>query len=96
MKVRWTESALEQLDSIHDYIARNSEIYAKRMVEKITRRTMRIADHPLSGRRVAEYDLEQIREVIEAPYRIIYYIMPDQVDIIAVLHGAMNVLRDGQ
>lgn len=35
----------------------------------------------------------QIREVIEGAYRIIYHIKPDQIDVIAVLHGACNVLR---
>lgn len=50
--------------------------------------------HALSGRCVPEYDMEQIREVIEDPYRIIYYIKPDQIDIIAVLHCSRNVLND--
>ena len=40
--------------------------------------------------------MDQIREVIEKPYRIIYHIKPDQIDVIAVLHGARNVLRAGE
>jgi hypothetical protein len=32
----------------------------------------------MSGRVVPEFELEQIREVLEGPYRIIYYIKPDQ------------------
>jgi toxin ParE1/3/4 len=62
------------------------------MVDRLTRRSQQIAEQPLSGRRVPEYDLEQIREVIEWPYRIIYYIKPDQIDVIAVFHGARNIL----
>jgi len=38
--------------------------------------------------------MDQIREVIEGPYRIIYYIKTDQIDILAVIHGAMDILRD--
>jgi toxin ParE1/3/4 len=34
--------------------------------------------------------------LIEGPYRIIYHIKPDQIDVIAVIHGARNVLRDGE
>jgi plasmid stabilization system protein ParE len=52
-----------------------------------------MAEFPLSGRRVPEYDMEQIREVIEGAYRIIYHIKPDQIDILAVVHSAVNVLR---
>ena len=37
--------------------------------------------------------MEQIREVIEGPYRIIYYIKPDQIDVLAVIHGSQDILR---
>lgn len=46
----------------------------------------------MSGRRAQEYDMDQIREVFVGSYRIIYYIKPDQIDVIAVLHGTMEVL----
>ena len=94
MRVNWTITAQEHLQDIYNYIARNSSDYALRMVDRLTRRTQQIADVPFSGRRVPEYDIEQIREVIEHPYRIIYYIKPAQIDIIAGLHGARNLLSD--
>ncbi|HPL18770.1 MAG TPA: type II toxin-antitoxin system RelE/ParE family toxin [Spirochaetota bacterium] len=94
MKVYWTDTAEEHLDAIYRHIARNSEVYAKRVVDVITQRSIQIGTFPLSGRMVPEYEMDQIREVIEGPYRIIYYIKPDQVDVIAVLHGAQNVLRE--
>lgn len=93
MDVHWTETAEEHLDSIYAYIAVNSEAFALRMVDRLTRRSQQIAEHPGSGRRVPEYDLGQIREVIEGPFRIIYHIKPTQIDVIAVLHGARNDLR---
>lgn len=93
MKVQWTDTAEGHLDAIYAYIALDSPEYAKRMVDSITRRSQQIADFPLSGRRVPEYDTDQIREVIEGPYRIIYHIKPDQIDVVAVIHGAMDVLR---
>ena len=93
MNVRWTETALEHLAAIHAYIAQNSPAYATRVVDRVTRRSQQIAQFPLSGRRVPEYDLGQIREVIEPPYRIIYHIKPDGVDVLAVVHGARDVFR---
>jgi plasmid stabilization system protein ParE len=62
------------------------------MVDRLTRRSQEIADFPFSGRRVPEYDIEQIREVIEGSFRIIYHIKSDQIDVLAVIHGARNVL----
>ncbi len=92
MKVHWTDTAESHLDSIYNYISINSPAFAKRMVDRITNRSMQIADFPLSGRKLPEYDMDQIREVIEGPYRIIYYIKPGQIDVLAVLHGARDVL----
>jgi len=94
MKVHWTDTAEGHLDAIYAYIALDSPEYAKRVIDRLTRRSQQIADFPLSGRRVPEYDADQIREVIEGPYRIIYHIKPDQVDVVAVIHGAM-LLRSG-
>lgn len=37
---------------------------------------------------VPEYEEPEVREVIERPYRIIYRIKPDQIDILAVVHSA--------
>jgi plasmid stabilization system protein ParE len=93
MKVHWTETAEGHLDAVYAFIAQDSPAYAKRTIDRLTRRSQQIADFPFSGRRVPECDLEQIREVIEGPYRIIYYIKPDQIDILAVIHAAMNILQ---
>ena len=87
MKVLWTENAIDHLANIYEYIAFNSPTYARHMIDRITRRTEQIAEHNLSGRKVPEYDAEDIRELIEKPYRIIYRIKPDQIDVIAVIHG---------
>jgi plasmid stabilization system protein ParE len=88
MKVVWTENAIRHLQNLHDYIAANSPIYAKRMVGRITRRTEQIADHPFSGRKVPEYDVENVRELIEPPYRIIYRVNAKKIEILGVVHGA--------
>jgi toxin ParE1/3/4 len=57
----------------------------------LTRRSEQIANFPFSGRLVPEFETEQLREVIEGSYRIIYYIKPEQIDVIAVLHAAQNI-----
>jgi len=88
MRIHWTQNAIEHLVNIYEYIALNSPTYAKRMVDRITRRSEQIAAQPLSGRKVPEYQTEDIRELIEKPYRIIYRIKADQIDVLAVIHGA--------
>lgn len=88
MRIHWTENAIKHLVNIYEYIAFNSPTYAKRMVDRITRRSEQIANHPLSGRKVPEYKADDVHELIETPYRIIYRIKPDQIDVLAVIHGA--------
>jgi plasmid stabilization system protein ParE len=58
MKVHWTENAIEHLVNIYEYIALNSPTYAKRTVDRITRRSTQISDYPLSGRKVPEYETD--------------------------------------
>ena len=64
------------------------------MVDRLTRRSQQIAEFPLSGRIVPEMKMEQIREVIEGPYRIIYYLKSYQIDVLAVLHGSQKNLSN--
>ena len=92
MKVFWTNTAVNHLSAIYTYIAQNSPQYAARMIDRLTRRSQQIASFPLSGRVVSEFETKQIREVIEGSYRIIYYIKPDQIDILAVLHSAQQIM----
>ncbi|RLJ17529.1 type II toxin-antitoxin system RelE/ParE family toxin [bacterium endosymbiont of Escarpia laminata] len=94
MKVHWTETAEQHLEAIYSYIARDSKTYALRTVDRITKKSQQIRAFPLSGRQVPEYEMEEIREVFVGPYRVIYYIKSNQIDVIAVIHGAMEVLRD--
>jgi len=88
MRVHWTENAIDHLVNIFEYIEINSPTYARRVVDRITRRSEQIAEQPLSGRKVPEYDAKDIRELIEKPYRIIYRIKQNQIDVIAIIHGA--------
>ena len=91
MNVFWTDTAIQHLLSIYSYIAQNSPQYARQTIDRLTRRSQQIASFPRSGRVVREFETEQIREVIEGSYRIVYYIKPDRIDILAVLHGSQQI-----
>ena len=91
MKVYWTQTAIENLSAIYNYVAQTSPQYASRIVDRITKRSEQITIFPLSGRTVPEFENQQIREVIEGLYRIIYYIKPEQIDVLAVIHGSQHI-----
>jgi len=48
----------------------------------------------MSGRKVLEYEADDISEVIEKPYRIIYRIKSEQVDVLAVVHCRQLLPKD--
>src|SRR6185437_1378714 len=72
MKVAWAQEAQERLQEIEDFISRNSPEMAVRLIEKLLERGDRLASFPRAGRRVPELDSQDIREVIEGNYRIVY------------------------
>jgi addiction module RelE/StbE family toxin len=88
MRVDWTHTAIDHLLAIYEHIAQDAPWYAQRTIDRLTRRSEQIAIFPQAGRMVPEYEAPDIREVIERPYRIIYHIKSDQIDILAVVHGA--------
>ena len=91
MKVYWTDTAVQHLLAVYEYIGQDTPIYAQRVIDRIIQRSEQIMDFPQSGRMVPEYEEKDVREIIEKPYRIIYRIRSDQVDILAVVHGARSL-----
>ena len=91
LPVLWTATAADHLDAIVDYVSSVSPIYALRLADQFLAHAERIAAFPESGRRVPEADDPKIREVFEGPYRIIYLVQPNRVDILAIVHGRQQV-----
>ena len=88
-EIRWTNYAFLDLKDIFDYIARDSKKYAYHQTKKLQEKTKILKDNPNLGRKVPELDKDDIRELIEGNYRIIYKILSkDQIDIISVFHSA--------
>ncbi len=87
-QVRWTPQALDDLDAICLFIARDAPQIAAVFADRAFRATDRLADYPRSGRIVPELDVEHIREIILGNYRLIYRIREDQVQVVTVHHGA--------
>ena len=91
MRVVWTDEALKHLDSIYHYIAQDNPYYGRRVVDKLTHRTEQLIRFPQSGRLTPEYETEDLRELIEFPYRIIYHVLTDRIEVLAVFHGAQEL-----
>lgn len=87
VEVLWTDLALEDLRSLQRYIAYDKPVAAKKLAQQIRRRIADLASHPLSGRVVPELPRSGYREVIVAPYRIVYEVEGDRLRVLRVWHG---------
>jgi toxin ParE1/3/4 len=92
VRVFWTDAALNQLEAIRDYLAETSPEYARRIVERLVNRSEQVAAFPRSGRMVPEYEIDEVRQVIEGSYRIIYLIKEDQIEVLAIIHTSRKGL----
>jgi len=85
--VRWSPAATEDLELIAEYIARDSDFYARAVVSEILAVAGKIFEQPLIGRVVPEVDNLNIRERFVYSYRLVYRIEDEAVIIVAVIHG---------
>ncbi|MBS1502446.1 MAG: type II toxin-antitoxin system RelE/ParE family toxin [Bacteroidetes bacterium] len=88
VEVNWTKQAINDVDKIAEFIAKDSEHYAKIQVQRFFLAAKVLERHPKSGKMVPEKQDPLIREIILGSYRIIYSIVSEsQVDIITVHHS---------
>lgn len=85
--IEWSPEATEDLESIAEYITRDSEFYARAVVSKILTVSRKIQNQALIGRVVPEFNDEMIRERFIYSYRLIYKIDGSAITIVAVIHG---------
>ena len=90
VEVRWSEQALEDLDAICLFIARDAPMAARMFCGKAFDATDKLEIMPRMGPVVPEYENEAIRELFMGNYRLIYHYDQDLgiVEILTMHHGA--------
>lgn len=87
VEVRWTVLAIEDIENIASFIAKDSKHYAILQVERFFQRVKSLEIHPQLGKPVPEIGSKSIRELIEGNYRIIYRIISARrIDVLTVHH----------
>ena len=90
--VKWTAHAKAQLHHIHNYIAQDSPLYAKRVSEELVRKTIGLDKLPRKGHKVLELNEDAVRELGLYSYRILYEIKPDNlIEVLAVIHKRQDL-----
>jgi toxin ParE1/3/4 len=92
--VIWANVAENDLVNIIEYISEENPFNASKIFEKIKSKTSSLHTFPERGRIIPElldFGIMQYRELIVAPWRIIYKISVMDVYILSVLDSRQNI-----
>ncbi|MBN1902820.1 type II toxin-antitoxin system RelE/ParE family toxin [Candidatus Sumerlaeota bacterium] len=85
-KIIWSPSSLEDIESIAEYISRDSKDQAALFILRLIEITDRLEQFPLSGRIIPEIGNSSCREIIYKSYRIMYRIEDKEIWITGIIH----------
>jgi len=85
--VIWSIPARNDLKQIYDYIAKDSRYYASNVVENIASKAENLDEFPEIGRVVPEIGDGNVRELFIYSYRLIYEVVKNDIQILAIIHG---------
>jgi plasmid stabilization system protein ParE len=91
-RVIWTNAAWADLESVADFISRDSPYYAAAFVRETRDAARSLGFLANRGRVVPEVRDKSICEIIVQNYRMIYRVEKSRVAILAFIHGA-RILR---
>ena len=86
--IRWSPEAVADLESIRDFIARDSPHYAQLVVQRLVEAIDRLSEFPTSGRVVPEAERPDWRETIIGAHRIVYRYRYETVEVITIFRGS--------
>ena len=91
IKIIWTYPALNDLEDIYQYIAKDSEFYATSFVNEVKTAAKSLSFFANRGRVIPEFGNDSIREIFIKKYRLIYQYKDNTVYILSFIHGARDL-----
>lgn len=85
MTIHWSTRALERIVEAAEFSGFEGD-RLDRFVSDLFGAAERLEDFPYSGRVVPEIGRDDIREVLHRPFRILYRVQADRVEILTVRH----------
>ena len=71
-EIFWTRQAREDLRAIRAYIARDARATASAYVRRLRQSVGRLGEFPFSDEVVSEIGQEEMREIFQGNYRLVY------------------------
>ena len=83
----WSDPAVEDLEAAVEFIAKDSDAYARSLAQLAVDAAESLRSFPNRGHRLPDRKLSKYRELIIGSYRLVYLVEKKRVLIVAVLHG---------
>ena len=92
-EIVWTEPALNDLDSIAEYIAVSNLVAAKKLVKEVFAKVDILQAYPKSGKSVSELPSLNYRELYVKPCQIFYKFEDNKAFILHVMRQEQDLRR---
>ncbi len=93
-KIIWASAVENDLARIIEYLAIDSLANTLKVLDKLKKKAANLYHLPKRGRiipELQEYGIYQYRELIVAPWRLMYRAQEDKVYVLAVLDSRQNI-----
>ena len=87
-QVRLSQKFVLELDSICDFIAKDSVFFAALFAKRAWRLVQALNRFPNAGRVVPEYQDKTLREKFLGHYRIVYRVHKTTIQVLTICHGS--------
>ena len=86
MRVVWAPTAVRRATEAVEFILVDRPGAAVEWYDGLIARVELLPEFPLQGRVVSEWDEESVREIMFDPYRVIYEVFEDHLEILTLTH----------
>jgi plasmid stabilization system protein ParE len=94
LRVRWSTSASLDLIEIIEFASQDRPQAAQKLGREILQAASRLARHPRSGKilpELQEQGISDYRQVLVRPYRLIYALRAESIDIVVVVDARRDL-----
>ena len=86
MRIVWSPTARRRAQAAVDYIALDRPQTSLEWLDALVERVEVLRDLPEQGRVVPEWHESSVREVLQQPFRVIYEVLEDRIEILTLCH----------
>jgi len=94
LQIRWSLRAAQDLEELLDLVEEDAPEAAVRLADRFRSLILGMPEHPRLGRMVSPYSRDDLRERFVHPYRIVYRLHREAIEIVCIMHEARQLPDD--